>query len=151
VLAGVVDALRTIHRALRPGGALLDIHPEPVPLAVEVWRDGAVRYVGALPERGVIPRIHAVRPLLDALVGAGYFALRRVRTFDFVAHLDSFEDFGPYMARWQSSTVIDEAVAARARSALAEGGELCVRERVRALGLARTEPPGETADPRPAR
>ncbi len=31
-----MDALRKVHRSLRPGGLLLDVHPQPKPSPIEV-------------------------------------------------------------------------------------------------------------------
>jgi len=129
----VVHVLHRIHGWLRPGGRVVDIHPEPEDARVEV-RDGTrLTFVGPYQRAAIYQNIHAARDALAKTVGAGLFARERSVRFEVVYHFDSVDAWLVYRAERGTSTEVDPALLARAREMLAKTpGELLIREQMRA-------------------
>src|SRR6266851_5191250 len=73
----VVHVLHRVHRWLRPGGRVLDIHPEPEDARVEVSDGNRVTFVGPYARPAIYDNIHRARDMLAGLVGEGLFAPER--------------------------------------------------------------------------
>ena len=130
-----------MHRALRPGGVLLDVHPEPELARLEVAGPRGAAVVGPLREPTRPGRVLTARHALEGLVAAGYFALVRAEVFTFLSHFDSAAAWRAYVAERWSSAEVDDADERRLAAALSSTrGEVLIRERVRAAAYARTEP-----------
>jgi hypothetical protein len=128
-----VHVLRRVHRWLRPGGRVLDIHPEPEDARVEV-RDGhRLTFVGLYQRPAIYENIHAARGTLAGLVEDGWFARERSVEFEVLYHFDSVDQWLAYRVERGTSTEVDAALLVRARGVLAETpGELLIREKMRA-------------------
>ncbi|MEE9198879.1 MAG: hypothetical protein V3U26_03675 [Dehalococcoidia bacterium] len=130
--------MKKAHRALRPGGILLDIHPEPDHSGVEVQVNGRRIQVGQLDESAFIEDVHAARRVLVSIVDAGHFAPEEERVFEFLYHFDGVDALGTFLTEDWRHAEIAPAVLSRARGLLAEGeGEVLIREPVRAARLSR--------------
>ena len=137
---GVVDALRNAHRALRPGGLLLDLQPEAGDPPVEVVHRG--RVVGSTPqdEAWCAEQIAKARAVVAELVGAGWFAVERTRRYEWRQHATTVEDWAAYRAS-KGMTPLDDELVRRLRALTAGGAdEIVKRERCVAIVLRRTEP-----------
>jgi hypothetical protein len=84
----VVDALNVIHRALRPGGILLDVHPTdaPSPLAV-LAADQTATPLGNTEFAGTFAGdVEAAEDALVQQENDGHFTHKQEAEFDFVHH-----------------------------------------------------------------
>ena len=128
-----MHVLRRVHRWLRPGGRVLDIHPEPEDARVEV-RDGhRLTVVGPYQRPATYENIHSARATLARLVEEGWFARERSVEFEVLYHFDSVDEWLAYRVERGTSTEVEPALLARARGVLAETpGELLIREQMRA-------------------
>jgi hypothetical protein len=134
----VVHALRQIHRSLRSEGILLDLHPQPERAGVEVWQGGRVDRLGHLDQEEDIQDILDARARLDRVEGDGWYITERRRFFDLLAHFPGAEDWLEYQAREGYSGEAPAELLASANRLLATGGgELVVREPIRASVLKR--------------
>jgi hypothetical protein len=145
-----------VHRALRPAGLLLDLHPGPEPALVEVLGPRGAETVCPVRDPTHPGRVTAARRVLQRLVASGYYRRRRREVFTFLHHFDSAESWRAYLAEWWTSAEVDDEDVARVAAALARtGGEVLIRERVRATAYARGDPPdvrtSASADPRTRR
>ena len=144
-----MHALRRIHRSLRPGGVLLDLHPQPEHAGVEVWQGGRVERLGHVGQEEDIRDILEARDRLDLVEGEGWYITERQRFFDLLSHFPSAEDWLEYQEREGYTGVVSEELLASANRLLATGnGEFVVREPIRASLLKRLPRPGSD-DPSP--
>lgn len=102
-------AVAEAHRVLRPGGQLLDIHPEGAPSRLELWQPlsgqssetqepeaYARRNLGDLaPESRVADFIATTQAMADALQHG--FALGASVTFDYRFFFDTLDDLTTYL------------------------------------------------------
>jgi hypothetical protein len=129
----VVHALENVHRALGPGGLLLDVLPDVGDAVVEVGCAGRMVRVGEVDESHRSERVREVRAALARLVRRGRLVRERAVRFTFVSRADTVDDWLAHREEKRSTSVLDPAVVERARLLLAEGAEvLRVRERVTA-------------------
>jgi hypothetical protein len=134
-----VRALRNLHTALRPQGILLDVHPEPENTTVEIRRADQTINLGQIDQSQDRDEINVARAALRQTLTEGLFVLEDERSFDFVSHFDSVEDWLAWREKRQSSGVIAEDVIARGRALLAQApGELLVHRRIHAARYRRT-------------
>ena len=63
-----MHVLQRIHRWLRPGGRVLDIHPEPEAASVEVAANGSLTRIGSFDRPAIYDKIRAARTALAELV-----------------------------------------------------------------------------------
>jgi hypothetical protein len=119
---GVVNALSRIHKALRKGGVLLDLHPTKPFAAVE----GAGVRLGALDESDFMQIVAATEAGLNETLRLGLFALEKRRTFDVVERFDTADELVDAVADWVGVS-IPHRVAERVR---ASAPPFDIRERV---------------------
>jgi len=134
-----VHALGRIHRSLRVGGVLLDVHSEPENAWVEIWQEGRVNPLGQLDEEQDNQEIRLARAELDLVEERGCFVTERRRTFERLAHYQSVDAWLERRAREAATSIIPDAVLDSARRLLAAGsGELVIRGWFRASVLRRS-------------
>jgi hypothetical protein len=73
---GVVHVLREVHKALRPKGILLDIHPLPEDPRLEVVRDRGTQAVGTIDGRKIAATSEE-QDCVSGLQSEGLYAVRR--------------------------------------------------------------------------
>lgn len=131
----MVDALRSIHRALISDGVLLDIHPEPLNSQIEVWQQDTIHRLGEIDQSDDHFEIKDARERLQALERDGLFVSDQTRYFELLEHHSSVES---WTARWEHEDyrlVATPEMFEEARALLSAGGELVIREPVRAMRL----------------
>lgn len=129
-------ALQNIHSALRPGGVLLDIHPEPKSPWLVARRGGQTTLIGQLDETFRIGTVLSARAALQSVVDAGLFVYESDITFVFTYHFASVDAWLGHMAENWASADIPVDMVARAREALAtNGGELRIPREIHATRL----------------
>lgn len=129
-------ALRNIHSALRPGGLLLDIHPEPMHPWLVAQVDAQAIPVGQLDESIRIGTVRFARAALQQGIDERLFISERETTFVFTYHFASVDAWLGHMAEHWASAGIPAEMAERARDLLATGkGELRIPREIHAARL----------------
>jgi hypothetical protein len=136
-----VNALSRIYAALRPGGQLLDLHPDAIHAPVEVCVGDAIVPLGHLDETRHIQDVQIARAARQAAIDAGWFVLEHETRFTFVTHFDTVESWLTYMAEHVQKAVIPAELVARARAVLPPGtaGEVRIPRQIHAARLRRTD------------
>lgn len=132
----MVHALEIVHGALRAGGILLDIRPEPRhPLLYAV--DGeALTTLGEINDDYRMGTLRDAQVALDTEIAAGRYSLERELTFMFAYHYSTADDWLAHMATDWSSAVISPELAARARAK--DVGELRILRAIHVSRLRRS-------------
>jgi hypothetical protein len=125
-----VNALRRIHRALVPGGLVLDA--QPVGGRIPVESGGAA--LGTLDMREWGRTVERVAELVDETIADGLFAVETERDYDVLEMFDNSRELVETVREW-TGTKISRSLAARVKHATPP---VLVRERVR-LRVLRTE------------
>ena len=132
-------ALRQLHAALRPLGALLDVHPEPQHSVIEIRTGEQAIVVGQVDQTQDIDEITGAQGALRQVLAEGLFVLERELSFEFVRHFESVETLLAYRAGRKSRGTIADETLARSRALLAQvPGELCVRGDIHAARYRKT-------------
>lgn len=138
----MVHALEEIRRLLKPGGALIDIHPMSQPSPIEIHQGGKANQVGLLSVRQWLFEFEQADIALTEIVQRGLFVVEREGVFDSLTHYgsalemrtsfkDSIDKFARDDQSARESVPQAEALAARAEElmqAAVSGAELIVRE-----------------------
>ena len=128
---GVVDALERVHRSLRPGGLLLDVHPQALPSPLELHTNAYATDLGHL-EYGpdVIQTLSNSDEVLASLDQGGTFRNERDEEFLLLHHFESFAEWQDFMAQEAEyyvppdSTMIEKI----GQGLLLKGAELVLKE-----------------------
>jgi len=103
-----------------------------------VWQGGRVDRLGHLDQEEDIREILEARTRMDQVEEDGWFVTERRRFFDLLAHFPTAEDWLEYQAHEGYSGEAPAELLASANRLLATGGgELVVREPIRASVLKR--------------
>ena len=124
-----MNALKSAHAALRPGGLVLDLQPEPGDPPVEVIRGG--RVVGSTPqdESWCVEQIARVRAVVDELIARGWFVVETTRRYEWRQHATTIADWAAYRAS-KGMTPLDDELVGRLGALIAGGAdEIVKRER----------------------
>lgn len=111
---GMVHALEEIHRLLKPGGVLIDIHPTTDLLSFEVYKDG--RMIFTLPDPDcAVEGPRQAEAALAQVVQRGLFAVEGREQFDYQVYGSSVAELREYIAEANTfdESPEDEAVEAR--------------------------------------
>jgi hypothetical protein len=129
-----------MYTALRPGGQLLDLHPDALHAPVEVRVGDAIAPLGHLDETLHIQDVHVARATRQVAIDAGQFVLERETRFTFITHFDTVESWLTYMAEHAKKAVIPAELVARARELLPPGtaGEVRIPRQIYGARLRRT-------------
>ncbi len=130
-----------MHRWLRPGGALLDLHPQPQEYrTLDVRFGDEVRRAGRLHRQAFfIADIHAARDTLGAAVPEQLFRMDEELEFEYVEHYDSVDSWMACLAKPKvGELVADEHLIESACSMMPRGqAEIIVTQLERAARFAR--------------
>jgi hypothetical protein len=133
-LEGMVHALEIVHNLLKPGGLLIDIHPngEPPPIEVDVGED--VMLAGYLDETDDFEEYFKADEALAEVTARGLFALECEGLFTFVTHASTITELADFLEAEWSDSVLSEETIAQAEALMGEAGdgkEITLREDVR--------------------
>ena len=143
-----MDALSRIHKCLEPGGVLLDVHPQPQNSLIEIWQDGLTHHLGDVDQREDHLEIEAARAHLSSFEQSGLFATEKQGFFELLEHHPTVES---WQAKW-----VEEGYRLLAEPDLLDsanellrsgGGELVIKEPVRATSLRRLDGDGSSNRP----
>lgn len=137
-----MDALSRIHKCLKGDGVLLDIHPQPQNSQVEVWQDGLIRHLGEVDQHEDHVEIDAAREHLRSFQRDGLFAVEKRGLFELLEHHPSVTSWQDRWDREGYRLVAAPELLDSANDFLASGGgELVIREPVRATSFRRLDGP----------
>ena len=143
-----MNALSRIHRCLKTDGVLLDVHPQPENSEIEIWQNGRIRRLGEIDQSEDHAEIEAARVHLDSFRKGGLFVEEQRGFFELLEHHPTVEHWQDNWAdngyRLLAETSLLESAKHLLRSG---GGELIVREPVRATALQRLDPNSNTHTP----
>lgn len=139
----MVHALEEIHRLLKPGGELIDIHPMSEPSSIEIRQNGRIDRVGDLEVRQWQIDFQQADDALAKIVQRCLFAIEQKGEFDTLTYYDSAVEMGTAFkesihkyardTRSADEAVLHaEALAARAEQLMRSatiGAKLLLRER----------------------
>ena len=95
----VVDALLKVHRALRPDGMLLDCHPIPEPVLLEVRRDSETVQLDPLEYTPEFNHAIAIADqAFSSLSNDGTFLEQQELKYEILIHFDSFDEWENFWA-----------------------------------------------------
>lgn len=135
-----MHALKRIHRYLRAGGVLLDVHPQPTNSQIEVWQEDAIHHLGQIDQREDHQEIEEARLRLESLEERGLFVTERRGFFELLEHHPTVESWQDRWAQEGYRLVAEPELLETAQDLLtANGGELVIREQVRASRLRRVD------------
>ncbi|MDP6822689.1 MAG: hypothetical protein QF554_05290 [Dehalococcoidia bacterium] len=133
--------MKNLHRAVRPGGIVLDVHPEPADARRILVRTGANEAdAGDLAwTRDFVAAIRKARTALDDCVTSGMFERIAEETFLFREYYNSEESWQQTLDKVSVGTFnASNDLMARARETMPNGrAEIVLEEDVRALVLRR--------------
>ena len=142
---GVVNALKSAHAALRPGGVLLDLQPEPGDPPVEVVRGGRVIGSTSQDEAWCADQIPKAAAVVEQLVQGAWFAVERLRRYEWRQHATTIGDWAAYRAS-KGMGPLDEELVRRLTDLVGGGAdEIVKRERCVARLMHRVTGPTQWA------
>ena len=118
---------------------VIDVHPVPQNSVVEIWQDGHILSMGVLHGTRTINKVLATRPVCDAVIEEGFFAVDMKTTFDFCYHFDSFEEWTAHLKEknW-GNPQLDAPMIERVEENLNHpNGQIVIRESIYAARLQR--------------
>ena len=124
----MVDALKQIHRLLRPGGRLVDIHPTDDTHQVLVQLGQSRHLAGWLREANDYLEYRQATEAIDEAVDRGWFELDRRREFFYEYHADSIASLKEYLAEHWRDAIVDDRVAASVEELMRslEPDQMCI-------------------------
>ncbi len=133
-----MNALRRIHECLRADGTLLDVHPQPENSQIEIWQDGLIHSLGEIDQKEDHEEIESARVHLRSFEQRGLFAKDRRCFFELLEHHPNVESWHERWAEEGYRLVATPELLKSANDLLTSGGgELVIREPVRATSLRR--------------
>ena len=132
----MVHALEQIHTLLRPGGYLIDIHPNGELVEFILPLEDGEQFIGHMQETDDYIEYHQANDALEATVVAGLFKVVKSGEFEFLTHAETFDELKTFLDENWSDSVITEDVIASAKRLEKEFGKRTVllREQVK-IGL----------------
>lgn len=132
--------LETTPRALRSGGLLIDLHPQPEDPRVEILQGGDSVLLGAVDWTVDSREIRDARKRLARVVREGSFRVEKRRWFELAAYHKSVDAWLAYREERGHTSPIHDEVLRRAHREMRPGDRLAVIERIRASALRRIDP-----------
>jgi SAM-dependent methyltransferase len=138
---GMVHALEEIHRLLKPGGNLIDIHPVAEEPLIEVYQGGRILLAQPYPDYSAEDCLQADNALAQA-VQRGKFVIERSGQFDFLVYGSSVTELLDYVAeanafadksKDSAVSLLETELIARVEGIMqtaGEGAEVATHERI---------------------
>ena len=90
----MVHALEEIHRLLKPGGFLIDIHPVAEDSSIEIHQNGKIDLVGHLHVHQWCVDFEEADKALAEIIRRGIYAVEQKGIFDTLTYYDSATEMG---------------------------------------------------------
>lgn len=108
---GMVHALEIIHRLLKPGGRLIDIHPSGEPPPVYVRSDDQEELAGLLQETDDFLEYPQAEAALAEAIARGWFSQTSQASFIFSTYAGNIAELKDFlMSTWSDVIIIDELI-----------------------------------------
>lgn len=132
----MVYALEQIYDLLRPGGHLIDIHPNGELVEFHYVLEDYEHFLGYMLETDDYIEYRQADEALEAAVSRGSFQVKKLGEFEFRTYADSFGEMQTFLHETWSDALITDEVIARATALENEHGEFktLLREQA-AIGL----------------
>jgi len=132
----MVHALEQIHNLLKPGGCLIDIHPNGELVEFHYQVDEGEQFLGYMQESDDYIEYLQADEAVQTAVDGGLFHLEAARGFEFRTYADSFNELKAFLEENWSDAVITQDVIVRAGKLETEHGlyQSILREQVK-VGL----------------
>ena len=111
---GMVHALETIRSLLKPGGALIDIHPTTKRPEIFARTKAGTRFIGTLNETDEGIEYAQAEAALEQAVRTGKFVQVFEDQFTFSNHADTIQSLEKYLAENWKDAVLTQAVFEKA-------------------------------------
>ena len=122
----MVHALRETHRALRPGGTVIDLRPASENRSVELELPGARLHVGEIDYSRTFADHAAADAALRRLIDQGFFAAEHDASFQVITELDSLDDLREFAGGLRKS-VLPAEVPRRIAALIADERDYRIR------------------------
>ena len=134
----MVHALEQIHELLKPGGHLIDIHPNGELVEFHYALGDDEGFLGYMQETDDYIEYRQADEALETVINRGLFHLDIAGAFEFRTYADSFREMQAFLNENWSDALITDEVIARATALEKEHGEFktVLREQV-VIGLFR--------------
>lgn len=140
----MVHALQVVHRLLKPGRTLVDIHPSGEPPPIEIVHGEGRTLAGHLQEGDGFDKYFQADAALAEAVEMGLFHFKRQGVFEFVTCADSLAEYLDHLdTTWSDAIVAPEVQRLAAELLQTAKGFLEMTERVRVTLLRTPTDPGE--------
>lgn len=145
---GMVHALEEIHRLLRPGGRLIDIHPTLAATLIEVHHNGIIAFSAPVPGQS-FQDIQYADDALAKVIKDGLFTIEHASEFEWRTYASSVAELRDYIAQEsaydegpsQELVALQEGeLAGRVRGVLQAAGEGSEVARLSPARIARLSP-----------
>ena len=117
--AGMVHALREIHRVLKPNGTLIDLRPHFGDRIVEVMLSVATVRAGEIDSSATETDKYEANTAIQKVVADGLFRLEHDEVFNYVADIDTVDDLREYGESLEES-ILPETVVAQVEALIAD-------------------------------
>ena len=108
----MVHALELIHDLLKPGGQLIDIHPNGEMVEFILPLEDGEQFIGYMQETDDYIEYHQANDALEAMVTEGLFQIVKSGEFEFFTHANSFDELRTFLdENWSDSIVTDDVIA----------------------------------------
>jgi hypothetical protein len=142
---GMVHALSTIRKLLKPAGALIDIHPGSPKPELFVRLASGRRFAGYLEETDDFVEYAQAQAALDESIRSGTFRADHGGEFAFITYANTPRELLDYLAENWKDAVLTPAVLQEMAAAFARPGAQGV-ELVEQIAIARLKPGAEPVD-----
>ena len=146
----MVRALEKVHRLIKPGGILIDIHPSTHIASIEIRLRDRFVSAGWVHETDDYIEYEWADQAVAAAVDRGLFVLERSSTFSFVWYADTLADLQKYLTEEWKDAFIDAVTFMRAEelmSGIEPDKEVLVRETIQIARLIKYSTASSTPPP----
>jgi len=128
----MVHALEQIYDLLKPGGHLIDIHPNGELNEFNYVLNNREHFLGYMQETDNYIEYHQASEAIETAISRGLFHLDSAGGFEFRTYADSFSEMQMFLNDTWSDAFITEYVTARAMALEKEHGQFktLLREQV---------------------
>ena len=119
----MVHALEQIHSLIKPGGYLIDIHPDGELVEFFLLLDDRELFIGYMQEMDDYIEYRQADEAIQTILDEGLFQVEKKNEFEFRTYAESFDELKEYLNENWSDAVITNDVIANAKRLEKEYGK----------------------------